>query len=410
MGVLFKLAARNLRRHVRRTLLTASSVSLGLALLIMGSTLGDGMHRDTVKIAVSQMAGHVVLQAKGFQEDRKLENVIDDATARQARLHKEFPDATIVPRAFLQGLLTSTGGSMGVALTAVDPEVEKKLNDIDDKIVEGEFIGDKKTDLVIGTTLADTLDVQVGDKVVLMIQSGNEVESQLFRVKGLFKTGMEEMDGFFGLVPLSAAHEILGKDDAVHQLAVIADMDDDLKGMARRASAVAGGPNIEALTWPEAIPEVHEFIVLDDLGLWIFLAIIVIIGAIGVLNTVLMSVLERVREFGVMLSLGMSQRRLASIVIIESLLIGAVSALLGLAIGIAGSIPLENTGIDYSALMGTESMSIAGVSVSTVMYGYLDYGKAILFTGITVVVTVLAGVYPVWWAARLTPIKALAHR
>jgi ABC-type lipoprotein release transport system permease subunit len=410
MSLIFKLAARNLRRHLRRTLITASSISFGLAFLIFGSVMQDGMHRDTVKIAVSSMSGHVVVQGIGYQEDRDAKIVVPGASARMEKLAAEFKDGTVVPRIFLGGLLTSPHGAMGVGLTAVDPKVETTVSDLHEKVVEGEFVGDNKTDIVIGATLAESLDVKLGDKVVLMMQSGKEVQSQLFRVKGVFKSGVQEMDGFFAIITVPAAQQMLGVIDAVSQLAVVVDIDDDLEGLRARASAVAGGEGVEVLTWPESIPEVYEYIVLDDVGMWIFLLVIILMASVGVLNTVLMSVLERVREFGVMLSLGMSQGRLAGVVLMESLIIGCIAGLIGLGMGLALGGYLGTYGIDYGPMMGGETMEVAGVAVSTMLYGYVDYPKAILFTVLTVFVTAAAGLYPVWWASRLTPVKALAHR
>jgi ABC-type lipoprotein release transport system permease subunit len=408
--LLFKLAARNLRRHLRRTLITASSISFGLAFLIFGSVMQDGMHRDTVKIAVSSMSGHVVVQGKEYQEKRDAKIVVPGASERMKKLAAEFPDGKVVPRIFLGGLLTSPHGAMGVGLTAVDPQIETTVSDLHEKIVEGEFVGAKKTDIVIGATLAESLDVQLGDKVVLMMQSGKEVQSQLFRVKGVFKSGVEEMDGFFAIITVPAAQQMLGVTDAVSQLAVVMDIDDDLEGLRARAKNVAGGEAVEVLTWPESIPEVYEYIVLDDVSMWIFLLVIILMASVGVLNTVLMSVLERVREFGVMLSLGMSQRRLAGVVLMESLLIGIIAGLIGLGMGLGIGYYLGAVGLDYGPMMGGETMEVAGVAVSTMLYGYVDLPKAILFTVLTVLVTIGAGLYPVWWAGRLTPVKALAHR
>jgi len=407
--LLFKLASRNLRRHLRRTLITASSIAFGLGVLIFASVLADGAHRDLVKMAVTTMSGHVVLQGRGYQEDRDVKIVVPDAAARTTKLAQAFPEGTVVPRIFLQGLLTSPNGATGVALTAVDPVIETKVSDLHEKLIDGEFVGEDKTDIVLGVTLAESLNVQLGDKVVLMMQSGPDVQSQLFRVKGIFKSGAEEMDGFFGIVPLSAAQQILGITDAVSQLAVVVDIDDDLESLRARATAAAGGETVEVLTWRESIPDVYEYIVLDDVGMWSMLMVVILMAAIGVLNTVLMSVLERVREFGVMLSLGMSQARLAGVVLIESLLIGTIAGLIGLGFGLAVGYYLVVNGLDYGPMIGAETMDVAGVSMSTMMYGYMDMPKALLFTVLTVGVTVLAGLYPVRWAARLTPVKAIAH-
>jgi ABC-type lipoprotein release transport system permease subunit len=199
--------------------------------------------------------------------------------------------------------------------------------------------------------------------------------------------------------------------DAVSQLAVIQPNDDqDHDELRAAAASAAGGGGIEVLTWPEAMPEVYEYIVLDMVGMWVMLGALMLMAAIGVLNTVLMSVLERVREFGVMLSLGLSRARLASIVLLESLLIGVLAAGLGLGVGAAASYPLVVNGIDVSEMMGAENLEVAGTSMSAMLYGHIIWSKIFIFTLLTILVTALAGIYPVWWTLRLTPIKALQHR
>jgi ABC-type lipoprotein release transport system permease subunit len=190
MWMSFKIASRNLRRHLRRTVITASSIATGLAFLVIGSAMGDGAYRDMVKNAVSMMAGHVVLQGEGYQDKRDENIVVPDASGRSDRLREAFPDATIAPRVFLSGLLTSPTGATGVALTAVDPKIEAEIGELDEKITAGEFLGDNKTDILIGATLAETLGVGVGDKVVLMMQSGPDVQSLLFRVAGILSPSL----------------------------------------------------------------------------------------------------------------------------------------------------------------------------------------------------------------------------
>lgn len=412
MGLsLVKLAARNIMRQWRRTLITSSAISFGLALLILGSAMGDGMHRDSVKTAISMMSGHVVVQARGWQEERDAQMVVRNAGTVVTSLAKAFPDAKVVQRIFLQGLLTSTHGSTGVALTAVDPAVERQVSTMHEKVIRGEFVGEGRTDVVIGATLAETLDVDVGDKVVLMLQVKGVIESRLFRVKGVFKTGADELDGFFGMITLPAAQEVLGVGNSVTQVAVVLDHDSGLLQAQRRAQSAVGRPDeLEVLTWKEALPELRDYIVLDDASMYVLMLVIALIAAIGVLNTVLMSVLERIREFGTMLALGTTPGRLSVVVAAECLLLGLLAAVVGLGVGLALSWPLCTQGLDYSSLVEGKSIDVAGVPMSTMIYGYISWPKMAIFSGLTVLITVLSGLYPVWWVSRLTPVKAMAHR
>jgi ABC-type lipoprotein release transport system permease subunit len=410
MWLLIKLGARNLRRHLRRTLITSSAIAFGLFFLIVGATMGDGQYRDTVKNAVRLMSGHVVVQGEGWQKKQEADILVKDGAAVAEKLRQAFPTAAVARRVFLNGLLTSPEGAMGVGLNAVVPSEEEHISEIKKRLIEGRYVGEDKADILIGATLAETLGVQLGDKVVFMVQSKGVVESQLFRVCGLFKTGADEMDGFFGVIHLAAAQKLLHLGDAVTQVAVILDQDQPLDEMKASAVSAVGTEGLEVLTWKESMPEVWDYIILDRWSMYIMVGLIGLIALVGVLNTILMSVLERVREFGTMLALGMSQRRLAALVLVESILLGIVATIIGAGLGVAAGLYLANTGIDYSAIVGGDTMTVAGVPVETMLYGYVSWSKIFAFSGLTVLVTIISGLYPVWWASRLTPVKAMAHR
>jgi len=410
MWMLVVLAFRNLVRHLRRTIITASAIAFGLFFFLIASAIGDGGYRNTVENAVALMSGHVVVQAKGFQEKREVELLVHDAERTLSKVHETFPGQTALPRIFMGGLLSSPQGSSGVSLTGVVPVVEAGVSDLDDKIVEGEFLSGSDSEIVIGRTLAETLGVGLGDKVVYMHQVGGELQSRLFRVKGIFRTGVDELDGFFGLVSLTAAQDALGIEDAVSQIALIISQDDDLDADVQTLSAALARPELEVLTWMKAMPEVYEYIIADKVSMWVMIGLIAIIAAIGVLNTVLMSVLERTREFGTMLALGMSPRKLGFLVLFESTLLGVLAALLGGGLGVLGALYFQRYGIDYSGFMGAESMTIAGVPMDTLLYGYIAWPKFITVCLLTVVVTVVSSLYPMWWVSRLRPVIAMARR
>jgi len=411
--LLLKLALRNLRRNLRRTLITSSAIVFGLTFLMFGTVMQDGMHRETVRSAVGFMAGHVVVQGKGFNAERDAAIVVDGVSAKRKALQAAVPDAQVIPRIFMGGLLTSPNGSMGVSITGVDPKAEAAISDLDDRIVDGEYVGDADTDIIIGKTLAESLAVEVGDKVVAMFQRDGILESQLFRVRGIFKTGAAEMDGFMTVVHLKAAQRLLGKEDAAHQLALIIDYERGLDAAVANAAEAMGAEatTLEILPWQKALPEVYDYIVLDDVSMWIFLLLLGFIVAIGILNTMLMSVLERVREFGTMLAVGMSPVQLAQVILLEGFLLGVFASTVGVVLGVIVTYPIVTDGLDYGALMGgVDSMDISGVPINLKVHGFYDWVKYPVFWAVSVALTTLSTVYPVWFTSRLTPMRAMRHR
>lgn len=410
MGVLLKLAFRNLLRQRRRTAITAAAIAGGLFILILFSVLGDGAHREMVQSTVGMMSGNVVVQDPGYQADPSLKRVIGGTDAIAGALEETFPEQTVLARTFAPGLLTSPSGSVGVTLFAVQPEREATVSKLDDKLTDGAWLSGDIYDIVLGATLAESLSVELGEKVVFMVQIGSELHSRLFRVKGVFRTGAEDFDGFIAAVDLEAVRAMTGAPDSASQVSVIFAEELDVEAARDRAQAAAGRDDVAVLTWMEANPSLYEYIVVDDLAMWVMMLLIALIAALGVLNTMLMSVLERSHEFDVLLALGMSKRQVALMVFFEAMLLGVFAAALGVLAGVAVGQVWVVGGLDATALMGGESMTVAGAPMDLVIYGYLDGPKTAPFAAITIFMTIVSGLYPVWWTTRLTPVGAMSRR
>lgn len=409
MPAILRLATRNIWRNRRRSLITMAAISLGLAMMIWGRNLGAASYDEMIKVGVSQMAGHVVVQYPGWQEDRDKDQLVPGVAAVTETLQQAFPDATVVSRSFLSGLLTSPNNSVGVGINAVQPSVESQVAEWTDKITDGAWLtDDDDRGILIGDGVADTLQVGVGDKVVFMTQGAEEVTSKLFRVRGLLHTGSKELDGFFAMATLGAAQEITEKPDTAHQVSVHLPDPKQSQAAAIQAAGLFPGQELQVLNWMEAIPEIYQLIKMDEQYNFLFMFIIGIIVAVGVMNTVLMAVMERVKEFGVLLAVGMSPRRLASLVIIEGTVLGVLSVTLGVLIGAALTWPIYKYGWDLTAAMG-ESYEMSGVAISAVMHAKYDWPTTFLFAAGGAVMTVLATLYPAAKAARLEPVEAMNH-
>lgn len=404
--ILLKLALRNIFRNLRRTLITVAAIAGGLALMITSNNLAFGSYSAMIRAGVSAMAGHVVVQAKGWQEERDLDLVVPQAAARAAELRALRPDAVVVPRMFFPGLLSSPQNSIGIMLTAIDPTLEPLVSDWQDKLAEGEFLSDDRG-ILLGAGLAESLQVETGGKVVLMSQGDEDVSSRLFRVRGLIKTGGKDIDGFFAMITVPAAQALLGTPDAVHQLSVhLPDPDDTPQAVAQIAEKMPA--DLEVLGWKDALPELYQMIQLDRQSSNTMMGIIGFIVALGVLNTVLMSVMERMREFGVMLAIGTSPRFLVRLILLEGAVLGVISVAVGVMLGMLASWPLIVNGLDYSKMMG-EGFETAGVTINSVVYAMVDWERLIIFSVCGVVMALLAAIYPAWKVAHLHPIESMRH-
>lgn len=410
MWKLWAIAARNLWRNPVRTLVTTAAISVGLAVMCLSVNLTAGQYRDMIRNGISQLAGHVVVQAEGWQEQREDGLRVSDSLELATTLRELFPEARVTRRSMLGGLLTAPMGSVGVAMTGFEPEAERPITELDDRLVEGEWLDVEDTRaLVIGEGVAEVLQVGLGDKVVYMGQhGGEEVASRLFRVRGIVRTGSADMDSVIAVAHLEATQELMEEPGAAHQITVHLEDPERAEEAAQRVREAVGAPGLEVLSWRGAIPEIAALIEIDKASNHVILAILGVIVAMGVLNTILMSVLERTREFGVMLALGVSAWRVATVVLMEALLLGMMGATLGILLGCALSYPLVQHGLDYTEMLG-DTTSQGGVVMSSVLYAAWDWTRMSVIAGLTLLFTMLAAVWPASRIASLEPVEAMRH-
>jgi len=407
--MVLRLALRNVFRNTRRSVLTAGGMALALAVLLFTISLQDGAWAQMIDTAVRGNAGHIVVQAQGWQTEQESEQYLTDATALHEAVAAAHPEATVVRRTFLGGLVTSPQGSMAVELRGIQPEAERSLVLLDDKLVEGDWVqGDR--DLVIGERLAKTLDVSLGDKVVFMTQIGEgDVNSRLFRVKGIYRTGQEALDAFSALSTWSATQELFPEPDVAHQVAVV--YPTSTKGevdTAKARAAVGERDGVEVLSWREAMPILVEQAELDIKYGNIMYGFMGLIVAVGVLNTVLMSVMERIREFGVLLALGIRPRQLAAMVLLEGGILGVTGGVAGILLALPFVLWITYQGIDYGEMMAS-AMPVGDVAISTVMKGQLNPPKMLMVAVIAAVGSLLASLWPARHATRLEVVESLRH-
>ena len=411
MFSLISMAARNLLRNKRRTTITVLGIAMGLSLIQMTYNLNFGNYTKLLDSGIRGTAGHVVLQHPQWQEEREVEQVIEGSQALAEALEADNPEALIARRIFAGGLLTSPTNTVPTGILGIDPEPESQLSRTAENMVEREWLepGDTKG-ILIGDTLAKRLGVGLKGRVVVMApdpDNPSESISLLFRVRGIFHSGVATLDNFTGIATIEGAQPLLPGTDSVHQIAVVYDDDTQTAAAFAKAEAMDLG-GAAALSWQEAVPDLRNFIQADTQTNDTFFFVIGFIVVLGVVNTMLMSVLERVREFGVMLAVGMRPARLAMLVLTEGVLLGTAAAILGTLLGAAFTYPLVTTGLDFSAAYG-ETIETAGVAMDTLLIAKYAPSRMAAYAVSAIFMTVLASAWPAWRVTRMRPIQAIQH-
>ena len=366
MGVflLVKVGWRNLWRNPRGTLLTALALGLGLTLLLVSLGLLDGGHEQMIGNAVRFGTGHVVVQAPGYQDTGSQELLLPDGVVSTTEAFLRTAGLAHVargvsPRLLASGLLSSAANAEGVRLMGVIPKQERTVSLIPQRIVEGNYLGDdQQPGVVIGVDLARKLAVKIGSKVVLMTQmlqptdaaateaGGAEMQSTQLRVSGIFRTGVQGIDAHIIQLPLPEAQGLLGVPDRVTQIAVLLEQDCDSLMVAQVLRKQLADVPVEILPWREAMPTLAQLFLLDDAFNYVMNGVVLAVVGLGILNTILMRVLERRYEFGLLSALGLRPAQLAIMVICESLALTAFSLVLGLVLGLSVQHYFATHGLD----------------------------------------------------------------
>jgi ABC-type lipoprotein release transport system permease subunit len=397
MPVVLRLAWRNLWRRPGRTVLTASGGALGLGFLLTMLGLGDGSHLQMIDAAVRTGSGHVLLQAREYQRRSGIELMVPAAVAAdvQAWARARSEVQAVLPRAFASGLLSSADGATGVRLAGVAPAAEAPVSRFAMRVSEGRFLraGDGAA-VVIGHGVARVLKVRPGTRVVAMAQGAGsaEVRSALLHVVGVVRTGLEDVDETLTLMPLPALQGFFGLDGSVHQVALV--LHDQARTDAVARAAREAWPGLETLTWAEADPQLEAAIRIDDGGHYLFNGIFFVIIAFMVLNTLLMSILERRREFALLAALGLSRGRRLGLVLVEGGLIALLAVGGGLALGLGAHAYFALHGLPL-AWFTSQEMETGGVLIEPVMYSALGLGRiagaAGLVLGLVLLLALVAG-------------------
>lgn len=402
-----KLAWRSLWRHARRTAFSMAAVGLGLFLAIAYVGLSDGMVKDASDRVDRTGLGHVQLNAVGFRDERDPAKLLARPAELLARLPLP-PGAKVSARVVSPGLLTTAWGSRGVELLGVDPDAEAGVSEPIRQVVAGAPLAkDDERGILVGRKLAERLKLQVGGKVRVTVQRPDgELGAELFRVRGLFSGVSQSLSGNLAYVTTGAAQRLLGVGDAAHQLVVFLPDSRQAEPLARALRPLAG-PGVEVVPLSELIPAWKTLERLLDLIILAIVLVVYLLVGLGILNVMLMSVLERTQEFGVLMAIGTRPRQVVAQVLWEGVWIASVAVAVGLALGLALNAYGEAHGLlDYTEGFG-QVYELSGVALSMKLKSAFSLPRALQTAALVWVLTVLVGVYPAWRVAQLQPADAL---
>ena len=403
------LGWRNIWRNRRRTLINMSAIGIGLVLTVFFSGLLGGFQDEAKTQLDSSGMGHVELTAPGWRTHRSVKDVLPDPQALRATLALP-PGSDVAARLVLRGLASSTHGNEAVEIHGVTFADEVTGADYAHTIRQGQAPApDDAHGVLVGDELARRLSLTLGSKLRLMVQRPDgEMGAELFRVRGIYHSISSALSRRRVLVTQAGATNLAGVEGA-HQIVIQIQEPGQAEALAQRLR-VSLGPSVQVASFYEIVPILKALdSYMDSMILVISLFVYLLVG-LGILNTMLMSVLERTHEFGVMQALGTRPSGVVGLVLAESFWIASLAVALGLTIGLSitwyGS---HNVLLDYTKVVG-EGIEMGGATMRGAFITKFSVLDGLKSARMVYIMALFVGLFPAWRVSRMRPVQALHAR
>jgi len=394
---------RGLWSHPKRTMLMISIVALASLAVILMWAFSDGFVLSMTAAQVRLDQGAVRVFAVGYRDDPvPVRGLNDDELATVRRAVAGLPDVDAAPRLLVSGLLRSAHGASGVEVRGVDPVEEQRVTTLHQRIREGRYLADRG-EIVLGLALAEQLDIRVGERVVVIAQGEGGAQSFPFYVVGLWSSGLAPLDRRTVLIALPDARSLAGVGGATTVAIGLARGADPARADAFLTERL--GPDFEVLTFREANPFIADMTAMAAFEMSIITFLLAILAGFGVASTAIFSVLERTQEFGVMLAMGMTPRRLSRMVVTESVLASTMGFATGAAIAYFPVVYLARVGIP----IGDMARVVEGLGMPERVYASISGWYWLFSLSVVVVIGAVAALHPARRAARLQPVEAIRN-
>jgi len=400
--MLLKFGIKNVFRNKRRTVLSGLAIGVGLTAMIVSDGFMIGMMDNLAGSVIETFMGDGQIHAAGFKKNYDEEKYIKGATKLVEKLKQEKEIKEVTARTQTFGMISSPDNYVNIGITGIESEKESRIIRIKRALKEG-TLPTEPMDVVIGQKLAEKLEVKMGDKVVVTVAQAfsEDLAQEQFRVSGILKFDSREFDSSMAFIELNKAQEMLNLKDGAHEI-VLKFHDKDVAGNIDhplwKKYSVDG---LEAESWKELAPEIMAMMKMIDVSLCIISAIVFILSAIIIINTLFMSFYDRMFEFGVLRSIGTRPGTIIRLILIEASVLSVVSIICGLIITAAATGYLATIGVDYGG------MQVGETTMTEPIYHVFRISQFTVFPALVFILTLVAAIYPAVYASKITIVKAM---
>lgn len=404
MNIFAKLAWRNVLRNKRRTFIAGTAIGIGLASLIYVDAAMIGMEINMIDSATASFMGEGQIHHAQYREAFEVEKTVLNLDEAHSRLENDAEIEHFTPRTMAFGMISSPSNTGSVQMIGIDPATEQHLSEIDDVMIEGAYFdGDDAQDIVIGRKLANLLEVELGDRIVMTTAQAHtgDLAQEMFRVSGIYFFNIGELDQYIAFVRIERAQQMLGLPGEIHQLALKFTDPDIGRNPAHpfwTRHAIDGN---EAVGWSVLMPQLEKAFALADISKWVVGLILFAIVALVIANSLFMSLYERMFEFGVLRAVGTRPLAMGRLIVFEAGALALIAVVMGMILGFILVASVAYFGYDMGGI------EYEGVTFRKEIRPVMELSQFIVYPIAAYLFTLVIALYPATYAARLTPAKAM---
>ena len=404
--MLLKLVWRNIWRNQRRSIIVLGSVIIGVISIFFLEGVTNAFLNQMLYNQISLSTSHIQIHKKGFIDNKTIQNYIPSQDVVESVLNAQSGIDSYSKRGITFGLLSSAENSSGIYLFGIKNEMESKVSKIKSSVTSGEYLSGETGEMLIGKKLADKLNVQIGDKVVAMANElDGSIGSDVFRIKGIFETENSEFDRSNIFINLSQFESMLSLDNKVHEFAIILDNPQNANLIRDQIITKLNNSSYEVQTYEQLLPLLILQIELSKEATIVFNLIIGLALIFGIINSMLMSVFERINELGILLAIGMKTTKLFTMILLESFLLGCLGTVVGSSIGGVIIVLLNKSGLNLSLF--AESLNSYGIGA--ILYPTVNITQVSSVLIMIPLISIIGAVYPAYKAIKLQPVEAIRY-
>lgn len=401
--MLTKIASRNIWRSRKRSLIIIAAVSIGLWTGIFMMAFYNGMIEQRINSAITDELSHIQVHHPEFRKEYDIKYHLSESRKLVETIKKDSKIKAAAGRIILKGMIASASGSSGITINGIMPEAEQILTNLSGKIIKGNYFNPQKTnEIILSEKLSKKLKLNLNKKTILTFQDieGN-LASGAFRITAIYKTVNGPYDESNVFVKITDIDSLAGIPNAINEIAILLKSNTELEEIQKKLKHKF--PKTEIKNWMEISPELGLTISVGDQMVFIFMGIILLALAFGIINTMMMSVLERTREIGMLLALGMNKFKIFMMILLETLFLIIAGCPVGILLAIVSIGITQRTGIDFSNF----SEAYSSFGYSSIIYPSLtarQFGIIMLLVFITALFSAL---FPARRALKLNPAESL---